>query len=830
MSEPLPVEEALGPLRDALSARGTAVLVAPPGAGKTTVVPLRLLDEPWLAGRRIVILEPRRLAARAAAGRMASLLGEDVGSTVGYQTRDERRIGPNTRIEVLTEGILTRRLQSDPTLDGVGLVIFDEVHERNVPTDLGLAFLLSAKSMFGTDVRILAMSATPDIERFAALLGDASAPAPVIASDGRMFPVEIRHAPRQRNDRLENAAAATVLTALRETDGDVLVFLPGIGEIDRTRRVLVDAAPAGVSIVRLAGALPTDEQDAALRARTDGGRRVVLSTDIAETSLTVDGIRVVVDAGLARVPRLDPRTGLTELATVTSSRASAEQRSGRAGRVAPGVAYRMWGKMEHATRLPHLPAEITQVDLCSVVLDVAAWGTALEDLRFLDVPPKRAVDSARTTLSMLHLMDEDGAITPLGRSSMAVPAHPRLGAMVRRAVDSHDPRRAWVACVLAALLEERDVFSGRPGDVPVDLALRVDAVLDNFSSREVEVHRGARERVMRGARDIARRVGVSACEVDSDDVHSMCGALQLVAYPDRLAMRRATPGQFVLRTGNGALMDKNDGIANETFIVAADLDGGRGNARVRRAAGLTIDDVATVLGDDLVEERSLQWDKERDDLVVRIVRRFDALRLDERTVPAPAGEETVAALLDRVRATRLGMLDWTAEARATQQRMMFVRSHHGEGWPDVGDKALLGRLDDWLGPYLTGCTCRDDVRRLDISMLLRAGLDWDRSRELDEVAPARYEPPRGRPLQIDYSDPTAPRVSVRVQHLFGLTVHPTVLGGSVPLTFELLSPADRPIQITSDVPGFWSGSWTEVRKEMAGRYPKHDWPVDPTAR
>lgn len=822
----LPVESALAPLRATLSRRRGAVLVAPPGAGKTTIVPLRLRDEPWVNGRRIVMLEPRRLAARAAAQRMAHLLGEDVGQTVGYQTRDERKISDDTRIEVVTEGILTRRLQNDPTLSNTALVIFDEVHERNVPTDLGLALLLNARDTFDTDLRILAMSATPHTEPFAVLLGDESGPADVIESDGRMFEVDIRYVPRQRNDRLENAVVNTVRTALRETEGDVLVFLPGIGEINRCVDALRTVLPADIDIVRLAGALSTAEQDEALTERVNGNRRVVLSTDIAETSLTVAGVRVVVDAGLARVPRFDPRTGLTELTTVTSSRASADQRSGRAGRVAPGVAYRMWSRIEDSTRLPHLPPEITQVDLCNVALELAAWGTPVHALHFIDEPSPRALDLARDTLTMLHLTDGAGHVTQQGIEAMKLPVHPRLATMVVRA-KNESADGAWIACVAAALLEERDIMRGRPSDLPSDIALRASIVCGVSSDDRAD--RGGTRRVLDQARDIARRAGIAATTPSSDVITHWVGELLLMAYPDRLAMRRASAGQFILRGGKGAWVDKNDGLAREGFIVAADLDGDRTSSRVRRGAGLDLDQVAHVLGADLDTESTLVWDKERNDLVVRIVRKIDSLRIDERTMPAQPGDDTTNALLERVVTQRLKLLSWDDTARGTQQRILFLRHHRGHSWPNVSDSALVKTVATWLAPFLIGCTSRGDVERLDVSMLLRNMLSWDQSAELDRAAPSMFTPPHGRARPIDYSEPATPKVSVRVQHIFGMKSHPTVLDGQMPLAMELLSPADRPIQVTSDLVNFWTGSWAQVRKDMAGRYPKHKWPLDPSS-
>jgi len=587
----LPVEEAIGAVVAALASRRSAVLVAPPGAGKTTLVPLRLLHQPWLAGRRIVVLEPRRLAARAAARRMADLLGEDVGGAVGYQTRDERRIGARTRIEVLTEGILTRRLQADPTLEGTGLVVFDEVHERNVPTDLGLAFLLDARRSLGLDVAILAMSATAQVDAFSRLLSDTEGASPVVSCEGRQFPVEVRHAPRRRNEPLEQAVASAVVTALRDDLGDVLVFLPGIGEIERARTVLESRLPRGVVVRRLAGGLPIGEQDDALRAAD--GRRVVLSTDIAETSLTVDGVSIVIDAGLARVPRFDARTGLTELTTVTSSRASADQRSGRAGRLGPGVAYRLWSRIEDSTRLAHLPAEITQVDLCPVALEIAVWGTPAGDLSLIDPPGAKALAAARATLTMLGLVDTNGAPTPLGVSVLALPVHPRLGTML--AHSAHDPVSAWLACVLAALLDERDIMRGRPTELPADIGLRAGLVLGHRHDDRAD--RAAARRVERAARDLARRLRISPVEISPDAIDHLAGPLLLGGFPDRLAKRRQSPGQFVVRSGGDARCDPKDALAGEEFVVAVDVDPRKGGALLRRAAAVDADSIALVLGD-----------------------------------------------------------------------------------------------------------------------------------------------------------------------------------------------------------------------------------------
>lgn len=798
------------------------MLVAPPGAGKTTLLPLRLLDESWLAGRTIVMLEPRRLATRVAARRLASLLGEEPGGTVGWQTRDERHIGKATRIEVVTEGILTRRLQSDPELPGVGLVIFDEVHERNLTTDLGLALCLDTRANLRPDLAVLAMSATVDATGFAKLLGDDSGDAPIVTSDGRQHPVEIRWAPPARQQRLDDAVVAAAQRALRENDGDVLVFLPGIGEIERVRRALEPHVDTNVDLRPLAGSLSLADQDLALAPSAPGRRRVVLSTDIAETSLTVDGVSVVVDAGEARVPRFDPRSGMTRLVTVPTSRASADQRAGRAGRLGPGVAYRVWNKVEHGARRAHLAAEITEVDLAGLALELAAWGTPVDELRFVDRPPAALLAEARALLRMLGALDDDGRLTESGRRIASMPLHPRLARMVAEVA----PADRGLACAVAALLDDRDVMRGRPDDVPVDVSLRIRALVERGGDERVD--RGALSRWRQRADDLARRASVRIDWSDIDPDHA--GAVLLSAFPDRLAVRRQ-PGQFQMRTGAGAWFRPHDPLAHERFVVAADLDGDRKNARIRLAAAVDPRHIDAVLGADIVEESNVVWDKERGDVVQRTVRSLDRMRLDDVTRRPPPGPDAVAALVDHVTSRRLAPLRWTDGARSLRERVAFLRREVGEPWPDWTDGALVKSASEWLEPYLAGMTSVTELADLDLAMLLRSRLPWPEGADLDRLAPARLELASGRSIDIDYgsgvAEGTAPVVPVRVQDLFGTKEHPSIGGGRVRLVLQLLSPADRPIQITSDLPGFWAGSWREVRKEMAGRYPKHQWPEDP---
>lgn len=831
----LPVEGCVAAVRDALDTVGHAVLHAPPGAGKTTIVPLRLLDEPWLDGGRIVLLEPRRLAARAAAHRMADLLGQAVGATVGYRTRDERRVGPSSRIEVVTEGILTRRLQHDPSLPGFGLVVFDEIHERNLQADLALALTLDARTILRPDLRILAMSATLDTARVAALLGAGGPPAPVVASEGHAHPVEIRWRPTDPRDRLAEVTARSIVEALRTDPGDVLAFLPGAADIRRVAALLGRSTAPDVDVRPLFGALSLAEQDLALSPSPPGRRRVVLATDIAETSLTVTGVRIVVDSGQVRSPRYDARSGLTRLQTGPTSRASADQRSGRAGRTDPGVAYRLWSEAEHAHRRPFAPPEIETVDLAGLALELALWGTAATDLGFLDPPPARALAEASALLVELGALDRVGRISPQGRAMAQLPVHPRLARMIVAA----EPRaRAAIACAIAALLEERDILRGRPDELPVGVAERIHLLLVPGATHPA-ADRASLQLVRRRTAELRRRAAVGDHDPTDADL-AACGAVLALAYPDRLAQARGE-GRYRLRSGAAAALPPGDALLGEPFLVVADLDAprppgaaprpgrplpGADDLRIRLAAGLDEIDLERAAHDAIEQVDTLTWDAGRDDLRRRSERRLGSIVLASRDERPTAGAATTAALVDRVRATRLGVLRWRPADRVLQARIGFARRAFGDDWPDVSDEALLTSLDDWLAPRLTTATGRSDLERVDLGLVLRDLAGHHRVPDLDALVPVRIELAGGRTVPVDYSG-DAPVIAVRVQDVFGTTVHPAVARGRIPLVVHLLSPAQRPIQVTADLPGFWAGSWREVRKEMAGRYPKHDWPVDP---
>ena len=816
----LPIESALPELKAALATAGAAVLQAPPGAGKTTRVPLALLGEAWLAGRRIVMLEPRRLAARAAARHMARLRGEEVGGTVGYRVRMETRVGLTTRIEVVTEGVLTRMLQTDPALEGVGIVIFDEFHERSLHADLGLALTLQSRAVLRDDLRLLVMSATLDGAPVAALLGGA----PIVTSQGRSFPVDIRYQPNRIDGRTEPAVARVVRQAVESSEGDVLVFLPGAGEIHRVEEMLRDGGlPPDVRVMPLYGNLPQQAQDEAIAPSPPGRRKIVLSTSIAETSLTIEGVRVVVDSGLMRVPRFSPRTGMTRLETVTVSRASSEQRCGRAGRVAPGVCWRMWPEHAQAGLVPHGTPEILDADLAPLALELAAWGVAdPAELAWLDAPPAAAFAQARELLSELGALDGAGAVTAHGRRMAELPLHPRLAHMLLRA---RELGLGGVACDLAALLGERDVF--RRGDAPpdADLRLRLEALPDLAANRRVRgpADAGALRRVQAEAREWRRRLGIRGEEGDA----SAAGLLLALAYPDRIGQRRpGKPGHYLLRNGRGAALAESDPLASSAYLIAAELDGHGRESRVYLAAPVEQDEIERHFADQVQREESVTWDAEAKAVRARRRERLGALVLREAVLSNPDPDLVSAALLQGIAAEGIGVLGWSKGAAQLRERIAFLQ-RHDPSWPDVSDAALAESVAEWLGPYVHGMTRLDEVQRIDLTEILLGMLGWERRTAVDELAPSHLEVPSGSRIPIDYADQGAPVLAARLQELFGMTETPRVAGGRVPLTIHLLSPAHRPVQVTRDLASFWKTGYFEVRKDLKGRYPKHFWPDDP---
>ncbi|MDQ8145770.1 MAG: ATP-dependent helicase HrpB [Gemmatimonadota bacterium] len=817
---PLPVDAVLAEVRAALAGRGTAVLVAPPGAGKTTRVPLALLETPWVGTGRILVLEPRRLAARAAATQLARLLGEAPGETVGYRVRHDTRVSARTRIEVVTEGILTRMLQDDPTLEGIAAVCFDEFHERHLTTDLGLALALETRALVRPDLRLLVMSATLEPAPVAALLDEAS----VIVSEGRAFPVEVRW----RGEGTDRPLAARVVRAVREalplTDGDILVFLPGIAELERARQAIDDAAlPAPLDVLLLHGGLTLEEQDRVLR-RDGHGRRVVLSTAIAESSVTLAEVRVVIDAGLARVPRHNPRSGMTRLETVRVSQASAEQRRGRAGRVAPGWCLRLWDEGTHAALPRRATPEVLEADLTALALDLACAGidepTAL---RWLDAPPAGAFTQGRTLLRALGALDATGRVTAHGRAMAALGLSPRLAHLVIRGAEMG---AATLACEVAALLGERDVLRREAAALDVDLRTRVEAVRARTTTADVD--RGRLQRVRQEARLLRRTLPVAAS--DAQDDLAIVGRLVALAFPDRLAQRR--PGdapRFLLRNGRGARVEAPGGVRSSPWLAIADLDGDAQESRVWLAAPLDETDVRAVAGADIVTESEVVWDDTRDAIRASERERLGAIVLRERPRRDVADDELREAMLGVIARGGLARLPWSDGALRTRQRLGFAQTIAPEEFPAIDDVTLLATLGEWLGPALAGHRRLADLTTIDLGGALLDRVPWSARRRLETLAPTHWEAPTGSRLPIDYADPAAPSVAVRLQELFGCAETPRVGEGHVPLTLHLLSPAHRPVQVTRDLAGFWRSSYFEVRKEMKGRYPRHPWPDDPLA-
>lgn len=775
----LPIEDVLEALARHMMGGGVCVLQAPPGAGKTTRVPLALLDAGAFEGR-LIMLEPRRLAARAAAERMASVLGESVGQTVGYRMRGAAKVSAETRIEVVTEGVLTRMVQANPDLPGVGCVVFDEFHERSLNGDLGLALVWETREALRDDLKLLVMSATLDAEPVAALLGGA----PVVTSQGRSFAVETRwlDKPRRAGSRLETDVAALIERALGETEGGVLVFLPGAGEIMRVVRAL--ALPPDVVVRPLYGALPFVEQRAAVAPASKGTRKVVLATAIAETSLTIEDVRVVIDAGLARRARYDPGSGMSRLVTERASKAEATQRQGRAGRVAEGVCYRLWTRAEEGVMGAFAPPEIETADLAGLALDLAAWGAAPADLALLNQPPTAAFETAQDLLQMLGAMDAQRRVTEHGRALARVPLHPRLAHMLANAGDG--------AALLAAVLAARP--AGPQGS---DLAARLRGPVP----REVKAEA---KRLARYATGPTRSVG----------------EMVALAYPDRVALRRkGGEARFHLSGGKGAVLQCDDGLAGQRLLAVADLDGDAREARIRAAAAISEAELRGLYGDQIAWREICEWSRREGRVLTRKQEMFGALVLDDRIWQDADPGAVAMALLDGVRDLGLQALNWSKPARYLRARGLVM----GLDWTD---EALLGALEEWLLPFLSGKKSAQDLKSVDVASALKNSLNWETQQRLDQLVPSHIMTPLGRKAAVNYEG-DAPEIEVRLQEMFGCTVHPTVGPKRIPLKITLLSPGQKPVQVTQDLPGFWSDSYADVRKDMRGRYPRHPWPEDP---
>lgn len=835
-----PILDALPALRSALRAHRNAVLEAPPGAGKSTVVPLALLDEPWLgAGKRIVMLQPRRIAARAVARRLAQIAGSEPGQLIGYRTRLETRVSVATRIEVVTEGILARRLQDDPALEDVGCVIFDEFHERNLQSDLGLALALDAQRHLRDDLRLLVMSATLDGAAVAAVLGDAGS----VRAEGRAFDVTTQYsapAPVGVNrwpEPIEQRAARAVLRALESEPGDVLVFLPGAAEIRRCcDAIAAGAGDPSLQVLPLYGDLDAAAQDAALRPAPAGRRKVVVATNLAETSLTIEGVRIVVDAGLERRQRFDPNSGMSRLETVAISRASADQRRGRAGRTAPGVCYRLWSESAHAALSAQAAPEILEADLAPLALELACWGASdPHSLAWLDPPPLAAMTQAGELLQRLEAIDERGQATPIGRRMARLGTHPRLAHMIERGAALG---LADLACDIAGLVSERDPLRAQGMSRDPDLRHRVDVLRGAPAPAGCAVDGRALQQVRRSSEMLARRVSrdSSARKPGQPQLarDQAVGVLLAFAYPDRIGMTRGDEsGRYLLSQGRGAVLPGPSALARSEIIVAAEIDAGERDAKLYLAAPLERALLERHFGSLITEQDEVAWDSRTGAVIARRVKRLGALVLEERPLRGGVEADARAAMLAGIRELGLDCLPWTRDLQQWRARITLIRNsaatpEQAAEWPDVSDAALLASLDDWLAPWLDGVTRRDHLARVDLRGALHGLLDWNAQRRLDEWAPTHLTVPSGSRIAVDYSG-AAPALAVRLQEVFGWMESPRLAGGRVPVTLELLSPARRPVQVTRDLASFWARGYVEVRKELKGRYPKHYWPDDPYA-
>jgi ATP-dependent helicase HrpB len=810
---PLPIDVVLDQLARTLEGHNAAVLVAPPGAGKTTRVPLALLDAPWVKNKKIIVLEPRRIAARASAERMAHTMGERVGETVGYRVRFGSKVSRATRIEVVTEGIFSRQILDDPELNGIAAVLFDEFHERSLDADLGLALARDAQTGLREDLRILVMSATLDGARVGKLLGEA----PVIASEGRAFPVETRYLGRKADAPLERQMAETIAMALRADPGSVLAFLPGAAEIRRTQNFLTERVhDASIEIVPLFGALEASAQDRAIAPAPKGHRKVVLATSIAETSLTIEGVRIVVDCGLARVPRYEPDIGLTRLETVRASRAAVDQRRGRAGRTEPGVCYRLWDEPQTASFAAYTQPEILSADLSSLVLDLAQWGVSdPATLAFLDPPPAPALKEARGLLRELGALDGDGRFTAEGKSLRALALPPRLARMI---VDSHSLGAGRAAAEIAAVLTER----GLGGD-NADLDVRLDTFRRDRSQRADS----ARSLAQRWASQVASSAKTAA--QDKDEPPST-GLMLALAFPDRVARNRGN-GSFVLANGRGAALDQTSALSRAPYVAVAELTGTAAQGRILLAAPITQGEIERHFADQIDTADEVSFDRDAMALRARRKKTLHAITLSEAPLALKPSAETARVLADGLASAGLDKLPWSKSSKQWRDRVMFLRAAEREApqphWPDLSDDALAAQREAWLEPLLCDKTSLKELTASDLTDALTTLLPWDLRGRLEREAPTHFEAPTGTQLAIDYEAEQGPTIAVRLQELFGLNAHPSIAKGAIPLVLELLSPAHRPVQVTRDLPGFWRGSYAAVRSDLRGRYPRHPWPEDP---
>lgn len=821
----LPIYQVLDELKTSIQNSPTVVLQAPPGAGKTTVVPLELLDAPWLKGRKIIILEPRRLAAKTAAYRMAEQLNESVGQTVGYRVRMESKVSAQTRIEVVTEGILTRRIQNDPDLSDIGLIIFDEFHERSINADLGLALSLEVQQALRDDLRIIIMSATIDGDRITRDLGDI----PLISSSGKCYPVETIHVKSGTGRALNADVASTVIRALRENTGSILVFLPGVGEIREVESVLKNGpVEDGVDICPLYGNLTQDEQQKAISPSPGGRRKVVLATSIAETSLTIEGVSVVIDSGMRRVPKYDPNSGMTRLETQRVSKSAAEQRRGRAGRMEPGTCYRLWTDSVERSLAEHSTPEILEAELSTLVLELAQWGVRdSSELFWLDIPPVAAVNEAQILLKSLNAIDSEGAITTHGRKMLGLGIHPRLAHMI---IKGAELGQAKLACELAAIISERDFLRFAFGDGLCCISTRIDALrafesngAKRFNSADID--KSAARRILELAKLWERKLVPKAQQKQDID---LCGVLLGFAYSDRIGkQRKGDATRYLLSNGRGAHFDHHDALVSSEYIVVANLAGRDKDAKIFLAADISIKQINSFFNNDCEKHEFIIWDDRDGCVKARKQLKLGELVLEDKPLTTFDNELAVAAVIDAIKNRGLSSLSWDKETTTLRARMDFLHRTMPDEWPDVSDEALLESIDQWLAPYLNNITRESQFNKIDLKNALLSLLDWKKRGELDTLAPTHIQVPAGPNIRLDYLCGDIPVLPVKLQMMFGAMETPRIAGGKVAVLLHLLSPAQRPVQITQDLAGFWSGSYELVKKDLKGRYPKHDWPDSP---